>query len=513
MRLSHPHRSRRLLVRSVAVALLLVPATVPLSAYAQSSDRPARHVVQPGEVLWQIARDVGVDAGAILRLNGLEDGDRLVVGQTLALPEQTTPRARGPEGEPAAAAAAAAADPALPTVPAAHVVSEGDTLWLVAQRYGTTVEALTRANALERPDQLEIGTRLALPAEASATPASPAEPPAASQPAGPPATPAARGTLTVFYTVREGDTLGGIASQTGASIQAIAEASALVDLDRLAVGTVLKVPVRARERVVQAGETLYGIAQREQVDLGALIDFNEIADPGRIREGAVLLVPAVGPRTAASLSAAQASAAPPAADPAAPAAREPSAPSAPAATSAAPTPASPSQTPSAAATAPAARPTGGPASAPPPAPARAAEVAAPARPQAVALPPGVAREGIVGQAAALLGRRYVFGGSGPDVFDCSGLVWYVARAAGTPVPRGLLGQFNSGTHPAREALKPGDLVFFQNTYMPGLSHNGVYIGNGQFISAADESTGVVVSRLDSPYWASRWFGATRIGGS
>ena len=53
-------------------------------------------------------------------------------------------------------------------------------------------------------------------------------------------------------------------------------------------------------------------------------------------------------------------------------------------------------------------------------------------------------------------------------------------------------------------------MFFQNTYMPGLSHNGIYIGNGQFVHASDERSGVKVSSLSESYWASRWFGATRV---
>jgi cell wall-associated NlpC family hydrolase len=116
----------------------------------------------------------------------------------------------------------------------------------------------------------------------------------------------------------------------------------------------------------------------------------------------------------------------------------------------------------------------------------------------------------VGASVALLGKGYVFGGSGPSDFDCSGLVWYAAKQAGKSIPRGMFGQYNAGSHPDQNSLKPGDIVFFQNTYMPGLSHNGIYIGNGQFLHAADEQDGVTISSLSTPYWSSHWFGATHM---
>jgi len=110
----------------------------------------------------------------------------------------------------------------------------------------------------------------------------------------------------------------------------------------------------------------------------------------------------------------------------------------------------------------------------------------------------------------LLGSPYVWGGSSPSGFDCSGFVWYIARQVAKPLSRGMFGQYNSGSHPARDSLQPGDVVFFQNTFAPGLSHNGVYIGNGQFVHAADEAVGVTISSLNTAYWTSHWFGATRL---
>ncbi|HET6315084.1 MAG TPA: C40 family peptidase [Chloroflexota bacterium] len=128
----------------------------------------------------------------------------------------------------------------------------------------------------------------------------------------------------------------------------------------------------------------------------------------------------------------------------------------------------------------------------------------------MAAPAGAPKDGVVGAGLKLLGAPYVWGGSSPSGFDCSGFVWYAVRQAGKSISRGLLGEYNSGAHPSRDELRAGDLVFFQNTYAPGLSHNGIYVGNGQFVHAADEQSGVTVSSLASGYWASRWFGATRL---
>ena len=116
----------------------------------------------------------------------------------------------------------------------------------------------------------------------------------------------------------------------------------------------------------------------------------------------------------------------------------------------------------------------------------------------------------MGASLKLLGDPYVWGGSSPSGFDCSGFVWYVARQLNRQLSRGMFGQYNSGSHPGRDELKPGDLVFFQNTYHAGLSHNGLYLGNDRFIHAADEADGVTISSLSAAYWSARWFGATRL---
>ena len=73
----------------------------------------------------------------------------------------------------------------------------------------------------------------------------------------------------------------------------------------------------------------------------------------------------------------------------------------------------------------------------------------------------------------------------------------------------LQGQLNAGPKIPRDQLQPGDLVFFQNSYMPGLSHAGIYLGGGRFINAESEKVGVQVRSLSDPFWSSRFFGASR----
>lgn len=107
------------------------------------------------------------------------------------------------------------------------------------------------------------------------------------------------------------------------------------------------------------------------------------------------------------------------------------------------------------------------------------------------------------------GAPYAFGGAAPEGFDCSGFVYFVLKRAGIPIERDMWSQYESGLHPDRQQLLAGDIVFFQDTHGAGLSHNGIYLGNGEFIHAANEEAGVAVSNLAGSYWDAHWFGATR----
>jgi cell wall-associated NlpC family hydrolase len=118
---------------------------------------------------------------------------------------------------------------------------------------------------------------------------------------------------------------------------------------------------------------------------------------------------------------------------------------------------------------------------------------------------------IVGLAFGAVGSPYAFGGSSPVTgFDCSGLVHWVLEQLGVEVGRTAAAQYGFGQAVAPPDMQPGDLVFFANTYQPGLSHVGIYVGDGQFVDAGTERTGVRRASLGDPYWAARFVGARRI---
>jgi cell wall-associated NlpC family hydrolase len=102
-----------------------------------------------------------------------------------------------------------------------------------------------------------------------------------------------------------------------------------------------------------------------------------------------------------------------------------------------------------------------------------------------------------------VGSPYVWGATGPNAFDCSGLTQAAYRAAGISLPRTTYTQINAGRRVSRAELAPGDLVFFYS----GITHVGLYIGNGRMIHAPNPSSSVRVDPISSMPFAA----ATRVG--
>ncbi len=436
------------------------PEQPPAAPEKMAPPKPFTHVVEEGESIRMLAAKYSLDPETILNANSLSDPDLITVGEELVI---------------------------LPTDGVLHKVRSGESIRRVADRYGVEMADIVKANDLgDDPDVVQPGTSLVIP---GATPL-PASQRAVAQGDDSDMQVASVGggvslpidqqrvvPSTRTYEVQSGDTLRGIADTFGVDVDTILSSNGIDDPDTIKPGSELRIlPVKGLEYEVKADETLADVAYKYQVDLGVLLDYNDLNDPDMIHVGAKLVVPGGKLRVEAI--------------------------PAPAPVAVAPAPrAQTGGGASVAVPAPAARP-----AAQAPAPKPAPKPAAPA-PQNV-----VGRGGgsVVANAMKYVGYRYVFGGTSPAGFDCSGFVYYVHNVSGSPIGRGMWQQYNGGSHIPIGALQPGDTVFFANTYMPGLSHDGIYIGGGQFVHASDERTGVTISSLGSGYWQAHYVGASRL---
>jgi cell wall-associated NlpC family hydrolase len=121
-------------------------------------------------------------------------------------------------------------------------------------------------------------------------------------------------------------------------------------------------------------------------------------------------------------------------------------------------------------------------------------------------------EKIVEQAKRYHGVRYRFGGDSKSKgFDCSGLIRRVYNDLNfKSVPRTSAALYQKGTPVRSTELRPGDLVFFKNTYKRGISHVGVYAGRNKFIHAQSSRRGVTMTSLAEPYYQLHYAGARRL---
>jgi cell wall-associated NlpC family hydrolase len=120
--------------------------------------------------------------------------------------------------------------------------------------------------------------------------------------------------------------------------------------------------------------------------------------------------------------------------------------------------------------------------------------------------PGPAARGgvdaVIAEAKRQLGKPYVWGASGPDSFDCSGLTMWAWRAGGVSLPHFSGAQYSSTTHVSMSAIQPGDLIFYDSPD----THVALYIGNGTIIHAPNSRS---VVRYDSLYYWDTWMAASR----
>jgi cell wall-associated NlpC family hydrolase len=112
-------------------------------------------------------------------------------------------------------------------------------------------------------------------------------------------------------------------------------------------------------------------------------------------------------------------------------------------------------------------------------------------------------------AESRIGAPYRYGGTGPDAFDCSGLVAYAHRELGVTVPRTAAEQFAAAAPVPRQDLRPGDLVFFRLSGRQ-VSHVGIYAGGDRFVHAPQSGGRVRLASLEDEHFRRGFAGAGRL---
>ena len=117
---------------------------------------------------------------------------------------------------------------------------------------------------------------------------------------------------------------------------------------------------------------------------------------------------------------------------------------------------------------------------------------------------------ILSKAQSYLGTPYVYGGASPSGFDCSGFVYYVYGTFGISVGRTPAAQASAGSQVDKASLQVGDIVLFAGTGGSGITHAGIYAGNGQFIHSPNSRSTVSYSDLNSGYWSEHFYCGIRV---
>jgi LysM repeat protein len=219
-----------------ALAAAFLTTLVALVVFAGVALADTNYTVQPGDSLSAIAARFGVSVDAIVSANNLPSRSTIYAGQVLRIPSAANPN-QAPTSQPAGTPGAAQT----------YVVQSGDSLSLVAGRFGVTVQALAAANNLSTNAYLYVGQTLRIPAGGVAqppaptpTPVPPTDTPKPTNTPAPP-TPTSGPGETVRYTVQRGDNLSSIAYKHNTSVQAIMTANNIANPDSLEVGQVLTI--------------------------------------------------------------------------------------------------------------------------------------------------------------------------------------------------------------------------------------------------------------------------------
>ena len=229
------------------------------------------YTIRSGDTFYFLAQRFGTTVEAIMRANPGVNPNNLQIGQVVCIPTGAPGPSQCPHG----------------TFP--YTIRSGDTFYLLAQRFGTTVEAIMRANPGVNPNNLQIGQVVCIPTGAPA----PSKCPPGTFP----------------YTIRSGDTFYLLAQRFGTTVEAIMRANPGVNPNNLQIGQVIcipsgpspgpspgpsKCPAGTFPYTIKSGDTFYVLAQRFNTTVEAIMRANPGADPNNLQIGQVVCIPRGG---------------------------------------------------------------------------------------------------------------------------------------------------------------------------------------------------------------------------
>ena len=233
--------------------VICVPGTTP-------SCEGTLYTIRAGDTLFSLAQRYNTTVDAIIRANPGIDPSNLRIGQVICIPSSTPGPVPCPGGT-------------------LYTIRAGDTLFALAQRYNTTVDAILRANPGIDPNNLRVGQIICIPGT------------------GP--VPCPGGTL---YTIRAGDTLFSLAQRFNVTVDAIIQANPGIDPNNLRIGQEICIPGTGPAPcpggtlyTIRAGDTLFSLAQRYNTTVDAILRANPGIDPNNLRVGQVICIPGTGP--------------------------------------------------------------------------------------------------------------------------------------------------------------------------------------------------------------------------
>jgi peptidoglycan DL-endopeptidase LytF len=447
-------------------------ASEPAPTMTEPAAQPTTYTVVSGDSLFAIAKRYSTTVDALRSANNLTS-DRLGIGQTLTIP---TFGAINPAPAPA---------PSTTN----YTVAAGETLWAIANRFHVTVDAMRNTNNLTS-DILKIGQTLAIPSSGNTVGSAP-------EPTNVPTT------ANVQHKVVAGDNLFQIAAFYHVSIDALRSSNNLVS-DLLQIGQILIIPKdtagvpapvttpaidsTSSSYTVVSGDNLSSIAKRFNVTVEHIKQANHLTSD-TIQLGQVLTIPnaqevtnvetvpstvegvnleatqknlqALGYYTITTMTGSNDT--------------------------------SMSQ---------AIKSFQGDYG--------LAITGEMDEATSTSIDHAIVKKALIKDTVNYMGVPYLWGGTNPSGFDCSGFVYYMFNQHGVNMSRNTsAGLYTTGKAIARAQLQPGDLVFFDVNKTGRITHVGFYMGDNQFVSATS-SKGIDAVSMDNTYWAKYYVGAKRI---